>query len=127
MNAIHLSEEQQLFVHEALKGHNILVNACIGSGKTTAIQLLCSELPKNKNILYLTYNRLLKLDAQVKIQSKNATVQNYHGIAWYYLNRNNISAGISDLITRFNEIKPPIDHYDVLIIDEYQDIESEID
>lgn len=126
MNAIHLSEEQQLFVHEALKGHNILVNACIGSGKTTAIQLLCSELPKNKNILYLTYNRLLKLDAQVKIQSKNATVQNYHGIAWYYLNRNNISAGISDLITRFNEIKPPIEHYDVLIIDEYQDIESEM-
>lgn len=62
MNAIHLSEKQQLFVHEALKGHNILVNACIGSGKTTAIQLLCSELPKNKNILYLTYNRLLNLN-----------------------------------------------------------------
>lgn len=126
MNAINLSEEQQNFVDHALKGQNILVNACIGSGKTTAIQLLCNKLPKSKRILYLTYNRLLKLDAQAKIKNSNAKVQNYHGIAWYYLHKINISAGVGDLITRFNEVKPPIDHYDVLIIDEYQDIETEL-
>ncbi|MDE6426302.1 MAG: AAA family ATPase [Ruminococcus sp.] len=126
MNAINLSEEQQNFVDYALKGQNILVNACIGSGKTTAIQLLCNKLPKSKRILYLTYNRLLKLDAQAKIKNSNAKVQNYHGIAWYYLHKINISAGVGDLITRFNEVKPPIDHYDVLIIDEYQDIETEL-
>lgn len=126
MGGIRLSEEQQDFVNKALEGHNILVNACIGSGKTTAIQLLCNQLPKNKRILYLTYNKLLKLDAQSKINNSNAKVQNYHGIAWYYLHRINISAGVGDLITRFNETKPPIDHYDVLIIDEYQDIETEL-
>lgn len=126
MNAINLSEEQQNFVDHALKGQNILVNACIGSGKTTAIQLLCNKLPKSKRILYLTYNRLLKLDAQAKIKNSNVKVQNYHGIAWYYLHKINISAGVGDLITRFNEVKPPIDHYDVLIIDEYQDIETEL-
>lgn len=126
MDAIHLSDEQQRFVEKALKGQNILVNACIGSGKTTAIQLLCNKIPKRKRILYLTYNRLLKLDAQAKIKNHNAKVQNYHGISWYYLNRINVSAGVGDLITRFNEVKPPIDHYDVLIIDEYQDIESEL-
>ena len=38
MGGIQLSEEQQCFVNKALEGHNILVNACIGSGKTTAIQ-----------------------------------------------------------------------------------------
>ena len=126
MGGIQLSEEQQRFVNKALEGHNILVNACIGSGKTTAIQLLCNKIPKNKRILYLTYNKLLKLDAQAKIKNSNAKVQNYHGIAWYYLHRINISAGVGDLITCFNETKPPIDHYDVLIIDEYQDIETEL-
>ena len=40
-----LSDEQQLFIEQAQKGRNILVDACIGSGKTTAIQKLCCELP----------------------------------------------------------------------------------
>ena len=53
MGGIQLSEEQQCFVNKALEGHNILVNACIGSGKTTAIQLLCNKIPKSKRILYL--------------------------------------------------------------------------
>ena len=39
-----LSNEQQLFIDYALAGHNILVEACIGSGKTTAIQALCNRL-----------------------------------------------------------------------------------
>ena len=51
---MHLSEEQSKFVEIAQKGKNILVDACIGSGKTTAIQALCKELPRDKKILYLT-------------------------------------------------------------------------
>ena len=38
---VQLSDEQQLFIEKALQGYNILVDACIGSGKTTAIQNLC--------------------------------------------------------------------------------------
>ena len=57
-STLQLSSEQQLFVEKALQGENILVDACIGSGKTTAIQHLCNELPKEKKILYLTYNKL---------------------------------------------------------------------
>ncbi len=40
---LQLSKEQRLFIDEALKGKNILVDACIGSGKTTAIQHLCKK------------------------------------------------------------------------------------
>ncbi|WP_295083886.1 AAA family ATPase [Ruminococcus sp.] len=125
MSGLSLSDEQEYFVTKALEGHNILVDACIGSGKTTAIQLLCGRLPKDKKILYLTYNKLLKIDAKTKIKVKNATVTNYHGFAFMCLKRIGINAGVNDMISLFNENKPPIYKYDVLIIDEYQDIKTE--
>ena len=65
-----LSNEQMEFIKTAKQGKNILVDACIGSGKTTAIQALCNEFC-DKKILYLTYNRLLKIDAKAKIKANN--------------------------------------------------------
>lgn len=125
-NGIILSEEQQLFITKALIGNNILVDACIGSGKTTAIQQLCNMYTTDKKILYLTYNKLLKIDAKDKIRKKNVTVTNYHGFAFIMLKKAGISAAISDLIHVFlSEIKS-VPHYDVLIIDEYQDIDKEL-
>jgi len=120
-----LSNEQRLFIDKAKEGNNILVDACIGSGKTTAIQYLCNELPSNKRILYLTYNKLLKADARSKIRNNNATVTNYHGLAYAVLNGIGVTAGVSDMIQMFNKIGPDLGRYDVLIIDEYQDIEKE--
>ena len=124
--ALELSSEQQLFIDKALQGKNILVDACIGSGKTTAIQSLCNKLPVTKKVLYLTYNKLLKLDAKSKIKKKNVMVTNYHGFAYMALIRSGISVGISDLIQTFIREKPFLPKYDVLIIDEYQDIEQEL-
>lgn len=123
---IELSQEQQQFIQAAKEGKNILVDACIGSGKTTAIQHLCNELPTHLRILYLTYNKLLKIDAQSKIKNRNTTVTNYHGFAYSSLIKSGITTGVPDLIQRFNKEKPIINYYDVLIIDEYQDIEQEL-
>lgn len=121
-----LSNEQQMFVDMALEGKNILVDACIGSGKTTAIQYLCDALPESKRILYLTYNRLLKIDAKKKIKNKNVTVNNYHGYAYMVLKKKDIYVGTPDLIQEYIKQKPDIDGYDVLILDEYQDLETEL-
>lgn len=110
-----LSAEQRLFISKAKDRKNILVDACIGSGKTTAIQYLCDELPATLKILYLTYNKLLKLDAKAKIRNSNTTVTNYHGFAFMSLKKIGVKAGISDLIQRFNKEKPMLEHYDVLI------------
>lgn len=74
----------------------------------------------------MTYNKLLKLDARSKIKKKNVTVTNYHGFCWYGLFKIGISVGTSDLIQIFIQKRPPIGKYDILIIDEYQDIEQEL-
>ena len=123
--SISLSDEQRLFLDKALSGENILVDACIGSGKTTAIQQLCCAFPQTTQVLYLTYNKLLKLDAKEKIKNKNVTVTNYHGFAYGMLIRSGVQPNIADAIQLFIKMKPKIKAYDVLIIDEYQDIEQE--
>ena len=120
-----LSEEQQEMITYVKEGHNVLVDACIGSGKTTAIQTLCNEI-KDKKILYLTYNTLLKLDAKNKIKSYNTEVTNYHGFASSCLYACGIKAGVSDLIQTFLRTRPKLRKYDILLIDEYQDIDLEI-
>lgn len=120
-----LSDEQKQFIQYGTAGHNILVEACIGSGKTTAIQALCNAI-KGKNILYLTYNKLLKLDAKARIINNRTIVTNYHGFAWQELQKAHIRAGISELIQVYNRNNLKVGNYDVLILDEYQDIDQEI-
>ncbi len=119
-----LSNEQKYFIDTALKGDNILVDACIGSGKTTAIQCLCTLL-KHKTVLYLTYNTLLKIDAKNKIILPNITVTNYHGFSVSILKKYNIAHTPNKAIQILLEHKPLLPIYDVVIIDEYQDIEQE--
>lgn len=126
-----LSDEQQEMIRLAKEGHNILVDACIGSGKTTAIQVLCNEM-NDKRILYLTYNKLLKFDARSKIHQDGAMVTNYHGYAFVCLKEAGLlGSGVSQYIYTFNEnienIKPLITNkYDLLVIDEYQDINEDM-
>ena len=124
-NNITLSQEQTKFIQTALQGMNILVDACIGSGKTTAIQELCNAMPRSKRILYLTYNKLLKVDAKTRITGSNVYVTNYHGFGYIELMNSGIRAGVSDIIQTYNQVKPNCSRFDVLILDEYQDIEEE--
>lgn len=66
------------------------------------------------------------MDAKRKIKNKNVLVTNYHGLAWSLLKKNGLSAGISDIIQMVIHKVENIPKFDILIIDEYQDIEQEL-
>lgn len=122
-----LTQEQKDIIKQAMTGKNLLIDACIGSGKTTILQLLCNEFT-GKAVLYLTYNKLLKLEAKKKIVGAGKTVTNYHGFAYMLLQRARIKSGQSDLIRTLikNKHRVVIPYYEVILIDEYQNIDQEI-
>lgn len=128
-----LSDEQQKIIDFVKKGKNVFVDACIGSGKTSALQTLYTEeASMGKKVIYLTYNRLLKFEAKERIPYvRGCTVTNYHGFAWLMLNQiQKSNCGVGELPRRFyqerNAIRKVLPHYDLLLIDEYQDINSEL-
>ena len=120
-----LSDEQKSVIEAAKRGENVLVDACIGSGKTTTIQVLCNVL-KGKRILYLTFNKLLKVDAQAKITADKVLVTNYDGFAFRCLHNSNLPTDKEKNIRLFNTYLPRTPAIDLLIMDEYQDIKEDI-
>lgn len=122
-----LTAEQQQFMDFAKQGRNVLVDACIGSGKTTAIQRVCAELPEEGRILYLTYNRRLLLEARARIQQSNVDVHTYHSFAGTHL----AAIGRKDITMRespaaFKELVQKIPEYTTIVVDEYQDLERDL-
>ncbi len=125
MSDIILTDEQQYFIDRACLGKNILVDACIGSGKTTTIQKACSAL-ENKNILYLTYNRRLYDDACKKIQNPNVTIATFHRFAAMCCYGNNIAnTSMTTVCREFINHATHVPKYDVIIVDEYQDLRED--
>lgn len=117
--------EQQFFIDRALAGKNILVDACIGSGKTTAIQKACSLLSP-KRVLYLTYNRRLYDDACKKIFDDNTTIATFHRFAAQCCAANEITS--TSMMAVCREFMTDVTHipkYDVVIVDEYQDLRED--
>ena len=125
--SVTLSDEQSRMVDAALDGKDVIVDAVVGAGKTTSIQALCTEAGRDQNVLYLTYSKLLKADAQQRVQG--ARVQNYHGIVYPYLLGAGINVGISESIAAFNrnfgDLSATFPRYDMVVVDEYQDITEE--
>ncbi|WP_394619402.1 DEAD/DEAH box helicase family protein [Lentzea sp. JNUCC 0626] len=124
---VRLSDEQRRMIDAVRAGRDVIVDATVGSGKTTAIQALCTEVGRNRNVLYLTYSKLLKADAQRRV--KHAKVQNYHGIVYPSLIEARIRCGVGESIRRFNaafdRLSARFPRFDLLVVDEYQDINEE--
>lgn len=64
---------------------NIKINAVAGSGKTTTIIEYAKNRPKNSKILYLAFNKSVKLEAIKKFKEKgisNVKVETAHSLAY---------------------------------------------
>ncbi|NOT92108.1 UvrD-helicase domain-containing protein [Ferruginibacter sp.] len=77
-----LTHEQEDIINSA---GNIKINAVAGSGKTTTIIEYAKARPVTAKILYLAFNKSVKLDAIKKFTAKglqNVTVETAHSLAY---------------------------------------------
>ncbi|MCU4157313.1 ATP-dependent helicase [Carboxylicivirga sp. A043] len=75
-------EQEQIIAHEG----NLKVNAVAGSGKTTTILQYAQRRPKSP-ILYLAFNKSVKLEAEYKLSQmslSNVRVETAHSLAYKY-------------------------------------------
>lgn len=112
------SNEQQLICDALSDGHNVIVNAVAGAGKTTTV--LLSMKNHDKPSLLLTYNRLLKESTRVdaiKNCINNLEVHSYNSFGVAYINDSCCTdAGFLDDYEIDN-----VPQYSRIYIDEIQD------
>ena len=122
---VKLSEEQQIIYDKVKEDHNVMVDACAGTGKTTIILEIARQLPK-KRFLELTYNSMLRHEVKEKVKShnlKNVKVHTFHSLAVkYYYPTAYTDTGLRYIL--YNKLKPirTIEVFDVLVLDESQDM-----
>jgi len=80
-----LTEEQIAIINST---GNIKINAVAGSGKTTTIIEYAATRPQGSRILYLAFNKSVKLEAAHKFQQRklhNVKVETAHSLAFRYI------------------------------------------
>lgn len=115
------SEEQEKIVAAVERG-NVLVDAVAGSGKTTTI-LHIGQQYQDQRMLILTYNSRLKDETRMKIASLNLgnmECHSYHAMCLKYYGGRTDTA-IKNAFAN-NKKRRKKFRYDVIIIDESQDI-----
>jgi len=80
-----LTEEQMAIVRSS---GDIRINAVAGSGKTTTLIEYAAARPQGSKILYLAFNRSVKLEAARKFEARglsNVKVETAHSLAYKYI------------------------------------------
>lgn len=121
---INPSDEQKAIINCVTEGKFVTVDAVAGSGKTTTVMFIAKHNPKKK-ILQITYNKELKLEVRRKVeeaQISNIDIHTFHSLAVRYYDK---ECYTDDKIIKVlsQNIAPKIEKkYDILIIDEVQDM-----
>jgi len=120
-----LSNEQQIILDNIKQNKNVIVDACAGSGKSTTILSVALALPELKFLL-ITYNHSLRKEMQEKVNEmniKNIMVHTYHSLAYSIYNKDACrDKGIRQVILNDQSPITVIKNYDILVLDEAQDI-----
>ncbi|HOZ69153.1 MAG TPA: 3'-5' exonuclease [Chitinophagaceae bacterium] len=89
MKEMNLTEEQKAIL---ATNTDIAVNAVAGSGKTSTMIEYAASRPAGCRILYLAFNKSVKLEAVRKFAARglnNVTVETAHSLAYRYIMRGN--------------------------------------
>ena len=120
-----LSEEQEIILKNVVDGHNVIVDSCAGTGKTTLILSVAKALI-GLNLLQMTYNSMLRFEVKDRVKKAGITnmkVHTFHSLAVrYYLPTAYTDTGIRYIILKD---LPPIEKLpkiDVFVLDEAQDM-----
>ena len=118
------SEEQQKVINALKDNKNVVVDSCAGSGKTTTVGVCANSLPLLKFLL-VTFNKQLKDDVVAsfkKYEVENVDTFTYHGLAVkHYSNECHNDMGLRRILR--NNTEPRYTKtYDIVVIDESQDM-----
>ena len=119
-----VSEEQQSIITHVIKGYNVVVDACAGSGKSTTILSTALALP-HKRFLLITYNKSLRKEIQEKVVElgiKNVTVHTYHSLAVAIYDREAFVDKAMRLLVQQNRTPLRFIPADIIVLDEAQDM-----
>jgi hypothetical protein len=120
-----MSEEQYRFYEHSLHGHNVIGDACAGSGKSTTVLSIAKKRPELR-MLQITYNKSLAddmRDTKKQLEIENLVIHTYHSLAVKYYN----PLSHTDIVMRKvvdQDVAPLVDIpiIDILFIDECQDM-----
>jgi hypothetical protein len=120
-----LSEEQNNILINVKEGHNVIVDSCAGTGKTTLILSVAKEL-SHMSLLQMTYNSMLRFEVKDRVAKagiKNMKVHTFHSLAVrYYLPTCFTDTGIRYILLKKLAPIIPIPKFDIFVLDEAQDM-----
>lgn len=122
--AVNASEEQLHVVRQVCAGHNVVVDAIAGSGKSTTIVTLAKTLPE-KRILQITYNAMLRKEFRTRVSTEelaNIEVHTYHSLGVkYFTSLACTDTGIRNAVHLRLPPQVPLPAFDIVCLDECQD------
>lgn len=127
LTAIPLTAEQEAICDAVQAGLHIVVLACAGCGKTTA--LLHAVQRRSSPAIFFEYNRRLHMDAQKKADElgiQNCVVTNYDTILVRHYDSNAPHTGfhiaINEVLRCDTSPKVPLPDFELIVVDEAQDL-----
>ncbi len=120
-----MSEEQRVIVEAVVRGtHNVLVNAVAGSGKTTTMLHVATQL-RDARVLALTYNARLKDETRRKRDAlglRNLEVHSFHAAGVKHYKAGWRDSGLQALLDAPASRPTAPLGYELIIVDEAQDL-----
>ncbi|AHB36278.1 UvrD-helicase domain-containing protein [Spiroplasma apis] len=124
-----ISDEQQKIINYLKANYNLKIEAVAGSGKTTT-SLFIADAFKDKNIIILTYNKKLADETNKKIKKHSLTnikCKTFHSfIGNCFGDTCKDDQALNNIIINKIEVIKNLEHFDLLILDEVQDMSFNI-